>query len=163
MFALIFQQPATMNNKLFRRLINWHYRNKNVTWVDRLVRATVNITEQDLVTLRKYESTTLNEGKTHLTRNSLNSSSTAASGQKFKKSPGNDNYDSLSRNSENLIGKTIEMQLEFLISLFISIKEKEASFPLIIELLKDFEKREPADMPQVIIISKYLRNCLLIT
>lgn len=58
-----------MNARLYEELIDYHYGNKNFTWVDRLARAEFNFTESDLYNSHLKKSKELRKTKATMSKN----------------------------------------------------------------------------------------------
>ena len=116
-----------MDNKMYRKLIDQPTREKNVTWVNKITKAKIYFTEKE------FESF----GKKKL--------------RKIFERGDQDGYVQAYQHTS----KMTEMKLEYNISTYISYNESMGSFPLLPDVLREFDKKGQSELPQVIAISEY--------
>ena len=125
---LCFQEPVVLDNKKFRELTDFHTRNKNVTWVSKLAKAKINISDSEFNTFQ-------DKGKRP--KQDLGESLEEGKFSNGSKPP-----------------RTTEIILDYSISSHISYNEDRSTFSLLPDLLQSFEDKEHSELPQVLVISE---------
>ena len=120
-----------MNNKMYRKLVDLRTGGKEVTWVNRRAKAQINFTEEEFEFLRKE---LRRKDKTKILKSGVQSG-----------------YVHSFLNTS----KMTEIKLEYNITTHISYNESRGSFPLLPDVLRNFDSRDQSELPQVIIISEY--------